>query len=254
MPRFNTIDPATDRIATLEAQAHDGTRATVAGRNGSAPPAPPAPTARKLKIAPPDMRTLEFRVRGDAPYVQCRFGEKAFAKMADAMASDAKRPGKRAPKPARDYDAEYLQAMHTPAEGNWRGIPATAIRRALISACRMCDMKMTHAKLSVFVEADGFDKFSATPLVKITKGKPMKHVGPGANADGSTTVRVRAMWEAGWEAVIRIRYDAGQLDAEDVAAMLMRAGAQVGVGCGRPDSTNSAGCGWGTFEIVGGGR
>jgi hypothetical protein len=32
----------------------------------------------------------------------------------------------------------------------------------------------------------------------------------------------------------------------------LRAGLQVGIGCGRPDSRTSNGCGWGKFQIVNG--
>jgi len=33
--------------------------------------------------------------------------------------------------------------------------------------------------------------------------------------------------------------------------LLARVGMQVGIGEGRPDSKNSAGMGWGLFEVVG---
>lgn len=37
--------------------------------------------------------------------------------------------------------------------------------------------------------------------------------------------------------------------AVDVANLMNRVGAQVGIGEGRPDSKNSAGMGWGLFSI-----
>ena len=36
---------------------------------------------------------------------------------------------------------------------------------------------------------------------------------------------------------------------QDVTNLLMRVGQQVGIGEGRPDSKNSAGMGWGTFNV-----
>jgi hypothetical protein len=65
-------------------------------------------------------------------------------------------------------------------------------------------------------------------------------------------LRVRAMWNAGWEVDLRIEYDAEIIDANSVVNLLVRAGRQIGVGEGRPDSTKSdgAGMGWGTFEVV----
>jgi hypothetical protein len=58
------------------------------------------------------------------------------------------------------------------------------------------------------------------------------------------------MWAAGWEARPTFRWDADQFSENDMVNLLARAGAQVGVGEGRPDSKMSAGCGWGEFEIV----
>ena len=48
---------------------------------------------------------------------------------------------------------------------------------------------------------------------------------------------------------MRIRFDADMFSAADVANLMNRVGAQVGIGEGRPDSKNSAGMGWGLFSI-----
>jgi len=108
---------------------------------------------------------------------------------------------------------------------------------------------MTHAKLSVFIEADGFDVDDGTPLVKITKGQPIYHEAAVRNDSGVCDIRARPMWREGWEAKVRIRYDADQFSLIDVSNLLGRAGMQVGLGEGRPDSKNSAGMGWGLFIL-----
>ena len=137
--------------------------------------------------------------------------------------------------------------MYLSTEG-WHGIPSISFRKAMVSACRVCGYQMTKGKLALFCEADGFDS-EGTPLVKITKGEPHRHDGYGRIADGGIDVNVRPMWDAGWEAVVRIRYDADMFSQSDVINLLARAGMQVGVGEGRPDSKESCGCGWGTFRI-----
>ena len=53
-----------------------------------------------------------------------------------------------------------------------------------------------------------------------------------------------------WKAKIRIRFDADQFSTQDITNLLARAGEQVGIGEGRPDSKNSAGMGWGCFRIT----
>ena len=56
------------------------------------------------------------------------------------------------------------------------------------------------------------------------------------------------MWRE-WSAKVRIKFDADLFTTTDVANLLMRVGMQVGVCEGRPDSKNSVGMGWGTFEV-----
>lgn len=206
------------------------------------------PQARAVVIHPPKFEVATVRIRGTAPYVQHAFSQKAIDTMIEtqSLGSQAKKGRTRAPK---DFKAVYEAAMHKSRQG-WCGIPASAFRNAMISACRTVGFKMTIAKLSLFVEADGFDAKDGTPLVKITKGQPHEHYASARNDNGSTDIRCRPMWDEGWEANIRIRWDAEQFSASDVMNLFSRVGMQVGIGEGRPDSRNSAGLGWGLFEVV----
>ena len=47
-----------------------------------------------------------------------------------------------------------------------------------------------------------------------------------------------------------MRFDYDQFGYDDVSNLVLRAGIQVGVGEGRPDSKKSTGMGWGTFTIT----
>jgi hypothetical protein len=49
---------------------------------------------------------------------------------------------------------------------------------------------------------------------------------------------------------LRIRYDAGMFTSDAMVNLISRVGLQVGIGEGRPDSKNSAGLGYGLFEII----
>lgn len=214
-----------------------------------APPALVRP-GQVAKITAPNFQTAAFRIVGTAPYVQNRFGKKAMEIMKGIQeAGSVSRKGKK--KEPKNFAALYQEAMHQVRDdtGGWCGIPASAFRAAMISACRVVDFKMTLGKLSLFVEADGFDA-EGFPLVKITKGQP-HHVEHAVRLQGTTTdIRVRAMWDPGWEAEVRIRYDADLFGLVDVANLLHRVGAQVGVGEGRPDSRTSCGMGWGLFSVA----
>ena len=199
-------------------------------------------------IKAPNFSTAEFKIIGTSPYVQNKFSAKARQTMKETQEAGSRSRSKRKRK-AKDFTKCYEDAMHKMVDGG-HGIPAPAFRNAMIDACRMVGFKMTHAKCSVFVEADGFDVDDATPLVRITKGAP-NYTELAVRLDkGVPDIHPRPMWEPGWEANVRIRFDEDQFSVSDVANLLLRAGAQIGVGEGRPFSKNSKGMGWGMFRLA----
>jgi len=203
--------------------------------------------AVSVQISAPKIETAVFKIRGTAPFVQLRFSQKAMNTMMDKMAAGSTAKGKKV-REARDFDEDMRNAMHISTDG-WVGIPASAFRQGIISACRLVGFKMTLAKLSVFIVADGFDAVDGIPLVKLEAGKPERLDMAVRNATGVADIRIRPMWRE-WGANVTVRYDADQFTITDVTNLLSRVGAQVGVGEGRPDSKASAGLGWGTFELV----
>lgn len=202
--------------------------------------------AQEIQIPAPRFETLEFNLVGTSPYMQARFSEKARNMMREKMAagSVAKKGKKRE---ARDFSDDYEQAIHRSTDG-WPGIPASAFRAASVSACRLVGFKMTMAKLSLFIEADGLDALDGTPLVKII-GDPEISEMMVRNATGVADIRVRPLWRQ-WGCKLRLRYDTDQFTRIDVANLLMRVGMQVGIGEGRPDSKSSNGLGFGLFKAV----
>lgn len=201
--------------------------------------------AHNVVISPPRIEIIEARIVGLSPFVQLKFSQKAKNLMMGRMAEGSAARSKKN-RTARDFNEDYEAAIHRDAEG-WPGIPAAAFRNAMISACRMVGFKMTIAKMSVFILADGTDAEDGTPLVKI-EGTPERIDSMVRNATGVADVRIRAMWRE-WAANLRVQYDRDQFTRQDVINLLMRAGLQVGVGEGRPDSKASAGMGWGQFKI-----
>lgn len=198
-----------------------------------------------ITIAPPNISRAAFDVYGTAPYVQNKFSGTKMQQMLDAQMK-TKATSRKAKDP-RDPDADYEGAIHRTPDGKY-GIPAPAFRSAMISACRVAGFQMTKAKLSVFVEADDFDVDDGTGLVFI-KGKPEMAKHPVRLESGVASIAIRPMWRE-WSARVVIRWDADQFSQSDVANLLERAGQQVGVGEGRPDSKKSHGMGWGTFTLI----
>jgi hypothetical protein len=217
-------------------------------KNGNILPVPKPKKDDDVVIKAPNLQTAKVLIRGTSPIVTNAFPQKARnAIMETQMAGSQSRKGKK--RDPKNFDEVYEGACHYSRQG-WLGFSASAIRAASISACRLVGFKMTLAKLSIFVVADGFDRVDGTPLVKITKGKPIKHYMHARPELGGIDIRVRPQWEEGWEAVLTMRWDADQFSANDVINLLMRVGQQIGVGEGRYDSKKSAGLGWGCFEVI----
>lgn len=197
-----------------------------------------------VAIKPPKFERAVFKIKGVSPFVQSRFANRGD--VMDKMAQGNTAKGKKDRKP-RDFEEDYKRAMYISEQG-WNGFHAASFRNAMISACRLVGFRMTLAKLSVFIEADGFSKEEGTPLVKII-GKPERMDAAVRNATGVMDIRSRPMWRE-WSAQVRVRFDADQFTLQDVTNLMSRVGMQVGIGEGRPDSRESAGMGWGLFEIV----
>jgi len=203
---------------------------------------------QELTVAPPNLQTGVFRIRGTSPYVQNKFSAKAREEMRQKQeAGSTANKGKK--KEAKDFEKAAEAGKHYASDG-WIGIPAPGLRSALISACRLAGFQMVKAKIAVMVTADGFDVTDGTPLVKIVKGEPEYHETFVRNESGVADLRPRPMWQPGWEADVRIQFDADMFTLQDVANLLVRAGMQVGIGEGRNDSRKSTGMGWGQFEVL----
>lgn len=199
-----------------------------------------------VAIKPPNFGTAVFGIHGTAPLVIHRFSVKTRNQMKAKMET-GKAASSRKNREAKSTDDLFQEARYVSNQG-WDGFHAASVRNACISACRLVGFKMTLAKLSIFVEADGWDKFEPQiPLIKII-GKAVKQEDMARVETGQPYVTVRAAYHD-WKANVRIRWDKDQFTIEDVSNLLSRVGQQVGLCEGRPDSKNSAGMGWGLFEI-----
>lgn len=201
---------------------------------------------RELIIPAPMIKCAIFEIKGLAPLVIHRFSTKTKNQLKQKM-EEGKSAGSRKNREAKSTDQTFQEARYISNEG-WDGFNASAIRNAMISACRLVSFKMTLAKMSVFVEPDGWDAAEPQiPLVRIY-GEAVKQEDMARVETGQVYVTVRAAYHD-WSARVKIRYDAGQFQLEDIAHLLTRVGLQVGIGEGRPDSRKTCGMGWGLFEV-----
>jgi hypothetical protein len=199
-----------------------------------------------IHISPPNMGIATYRLIGTSPLMVSAFTQKAIIKMKAQQEAGSRAKSKKE-REAKDFQQAYKDAMHISEDG-WCGMPAGAFRTAMVDACRLVGYAMTKAKLAIFIESDGLDSVVKTPLVRIT-GKPEMNINPERNESGVMDLRARPLWMK-WEInPFRIRFDQDMFGIDDVTNLLMRAGAQVGIGEGRPNSRNSTGIGYGLFDV-----
>lgn len=205
--------------------------------------------AEAINIKPANIKSAFVWIKGNAPLVVHKFSHKAKMQIMQKQSEGSTAKSKKV-REAKDFDALFNDARHISFEG-WDGIPASAFRCACIDACRLVGFKMTMARMSIFFDADGFDRDEGTGLVKIIGPAPRRldsMVRIGSGLQKTVDVAVRAQWLE-WGAKLSFKYDADQFTASDVVNLINRAGMQCGVCEGRPNSSASNGMGWGTFEI-----
>lgn len=79
-------------------------------------------TGKSVTVKAPKFQVVEFRIRGNAPYVQNKFSKRAFQGIRDTQeAGPTAKKGKA--KEAKDFQQCYEDSMHKTAAG-WCGIPA----------------------------------------------------------------------------------------------------------------------------------
>jgi hypothetical protein len=119
----------------------------------------------------------------------------------------------------------------------------------MIAACRTIGgLPMTRAKGAFFVRAQGHDHTDGAPIVRI-EGKAEHDTRPVRLDDGGADLRNRPRYDD-WACQMEIEYDADLVSEHDVANLLARAGAQVGLCEMRPSAPNSFGGDFGTFRVV----
>jgi hypothetical protein len=212
---------------------------------------PKAPTLRlvdqKVVITPPNFATATVTIVGTgAGYMQNRFSSENRDKMEATQRAGSASKRTRKAKAPKDFDRVYRGSMHV-AQAGWHGIPASALRNAMIEACRFTEMDMTRAKGCIFIVEQGLDKETLEPLVRID-GKPQMHIERVTIGMGQTDLAARALFVK-WSSTFEVTWDDDIFKATDVVNLLARAGIQVGIGAGRPLSKKSAGTGRGTFKV-----
>jgi hypothetical protein len=214
-------------------------------RNGTSGDLPIPHAPEKVSIIRPDLRTFEVKLRGITPLIEHRFSEKAKESIKDKQGHKAA-----GPKGKRDPDAEYLSACYVlpgPAAGEKEcrhGIPVAQIKASCVGACRYIDgfpMTLARGAFQIIAEEDGMVELHFDSM------KMVEH-GVRINNGKSFDLRYRPEY-SGWWCKVKIRYNAGNISAEQIVNLMSIAGFHCGLAELRPASKSGPGYSYGQFEV-----
>jgi hypothetical protein len=179
----------------------------------------------------------ELEIEGITPYIPHRWSEK----VRQMMPGHPDKPLIAEKKGVRNPEEEAEACVYRLEDGR-PGIPATAIKAAMVGACRFFDsINMVEAKLKFHVIGEGPEQ-----LVPFT-GTPILREDTPRIALGSTDLRYRYMFD-NWRATVRIKYVASAISQEAILALL-DAGGRGGIGDWRPSAPKSHTGTYGRWQV-----
>ena len=90
----------------------------------------------QIIITAPNFKVIPLTIVGTAPYVCNDLSEPAEEELKKSMGGPKPDKPSKAKRPPKDFAADYKGSMHVDVEGGWVGIPAAAIRSAMIRGDR----------------------------------------------------------------------------------------------------------------------
>lgn len=170
------------------------------------------------------IRQVTIPITGTSPLIVHAWSEKSKKMIADKQAGKAKNKKHE----IREPEAEYEQAKHFSADG-WEGLPAAALKAAMIRGAKMVGMVMKDTQAAFFVNAD----CEQTQLVRIHGESRMRtdmvRVGMGA-AD----IRYRPEYPE-WYMELNVDFNEGLISIDQLHQIVKAAGYGNGLGEMRPE-------------------
>ena len=248
-------------VATAKKEPKNGRAKTSTSRVTKAKAKPPQ---QIFTIRPLNIRKMVFTLEGISPLVVHNFDQKTGNEMLEKQMNKDKSKVKEVRTPLAEYLASghWVDPAEPPAPKSKGengeliydekkvkqilrkakfGFPLAGFGKALISAARNTDMKMTQLRQCIFVEGIEDDIFA------IIQGQPEMHKSVVRLKNGTAMVRFRMKFQ-NWKTKVRVSYDANVMNGQTVVNLMQLAGWAVGVGEGRPEKTSRLG--WGRWEIV----
>ena len=183
-----------------------------------------------------DVREALVKIKGLSNLIMHRWDEKAKQEMLDKQ---MKKTVKKQPK---DPQQQYEASVYKFDDGRL-GFPADAFKKAMIRGAKQLGLVMTDMRTGFFVYGE-YCVRDDRDLVEIKGNLSMRE--DMVRLNGSTSdIRYRGQVD-GWEAELRISYNASVVSYDHIANMLQAAGYGVGVGEWRPEKDGM----FGRFEVA----
>jgi hypothetical protein len=195
-----------------------------------------AKNGRQITLPAYQTQALAVRLAGTAPLITNRFGPARLQRIADEQSGAAKTlPG------AREPEAEFREALHAiDADAGRYGVPAAALKRALVRAGSLVGEPMTRTRCLVHVRGSLLEITGAAPVMRTDTVK--LH---GRSGSVWSIAYRPEFWPWEIEALLPFSPELG-LTEERLLNMVRVAGIAVGIGAWRPECNGSHG----TFAIA----
>lgn len=180
----------------------------------------------QIELPKLDIRILDIRVVGDSSLIVHKWSEKAKRQMLDKQMGVAS-AGRELKDPQKDYE----DSLYRHPEGGY-GFPAIAFKNAAVEACTSLGKSVTKVMARQAFHVVG-------ELVKID-GEPTMREDMVRVGQGTADIRYRGEF-VNWATIVRVRYNARVLTAEQVVNLFNTAGFAVGVGEWRSEKDGSHG-------------
>lgn len=183
----------------------------------------------------PGIQTEVFRlhIQGTSSLICHRFSTKAK----EQLETPKKRRLMTGDRPARNPQQSFLDSLYPmPGKSGSYGFPASAFKKAAVSACRQIpNLPMTFVRGAFFVLGD---------LVPIDV-KPVLREDIVRLNGGVPDIRYRGEFKD-WGCTLEIHYNKGAISKEQIVNLFNIAGFSVGVGDWRPERSGE----FGRFKVV----
>lgn len=188
-----------------------------------------------LQIDPIPAETLLVPIRGTAPLLVHRFGEKARRQMLDAM------QGKKKVKSVRNPEEDYENAFYRLKDGRY-GFPVMGFKHATVGAARFYgDLTMTGLRQFIFFRGE----MGATgESLAAVEGEPRMREDYVRIGRQQTDLRYRPEFPE-WSTTLSVTFVASAITRSSVLSLIDAGGMAVGIGEWRPEKNGD----FGTYQI-----